>query len=247
MKYIKRYNEGYMEEKINDIREFFSNLKMITYHFEDYDIFNKFKNDIEKVLNTTCGMSFFGFTNLSECLYIPIIDTVTVQLHRMFDIILNNDYQGIYEGCNERKFYYNTFFEYDNKGKYYVKLKNHISEVISKQVNDEDFKSYYHILFRTRSFNNSEKIEEEKETNIINSIIDKYNLNDKYTISIYSSGSRRELNIIRKNRIVLNSGQEKEIEEAKIFGLQKYEELKKLQSTQDDYNNTVDKTKKFNI
>ena len=251
MKFIKHYNEGYnMTEKITDIREFFSNLKLITYHFEDYHIFNKFKNDIEKELNTTCGMSFFGFT-INGRFFDPIIDTVTVELHKMFDIIVNNDYQGIYDGCNERKFGGNRFEYYERNTKYYLYLENHISKVISSNVNDDRFTPYYDIRFRTRIFTNSDKIEEEKETKIINDIIDKYNLKEKYEILIDSSGSRREIRIIRKNRIILNSKQKKEIEKAKLFGLHKYEELKERIPGQIQHNDLIDsiiKNKnKFNL
>lgn len=247
MKHIKHYNEGYMKAPIIDIREFFSNLKLITYHFEDYDIFNNFKNDIAKELKTNCEMQFFGFTNSSEFCFFPIIDTVTSELHKMFNMIRNNDYQGIYDGCNELKFGHNRFLFYTKSGKYFTSLENHMSTVIARELDDEKFKPYYYFRFKTRSFNNSEKIEEEKEKNIINDIIDKYSLNDKYNISIYNSGSRRELKIISKNRIILSTEQEKEIEEAKLFGLHKYEKLAKMLSTEEDYNNTLDKTNKFNI
>jgi len=251
MKYIKHNNENYMNKKITDIREFFSNLKMITYHFEDYNIFNIFKTDIENELNVKCEMPFFGFSNLSESFFIPIIDTVTVQLHKMFNMIINNDYIDIYDDCNSGKLGYNRFIIYEKNGKYFSKIGNHMSDIISREVNDEKFKSYYYIRFRTRSFNNSEKIEEEKETNIINDIIDTHNLNDKYNISIYSSGSLREIKIISKNRIILNSYQKKEIENSKLFGFDKYQELEKLLSKQKEHNDNIENIthieKEFNL
>ena len=239
-----------MEKNIVDIREFFSNLKMITYHFEDYYIFNKFENDIENELNTKCDLSFFGFT-INGVFFDPIIDTVTVELHSMFDMIVNNDYQSIYDKCNDNKFWHNGFEYYDRNSKYYIYLGNHISKVISSNVNSEIFTPYYDIRFRTRIFTNSDKIEEDKEAKIINDIIYKYNLNDKYEITIWSEGSRREIRIIRKNRMILNFEQKKQIEEAKLFGLQKYEYLKERMPAQIENNILIDsiiKNKnKFNI
>jgi len=250
MTHIKSYNESFFDKKITDIREFFSNLKLITYHFEDYHIFNKFKTDIENELHTKCGMPFFGFT-LHGSFFDPIIDTVTVELHKMFDMIVKNDYQGIYDDCNTKKFGYNYFEIYEKSTKYYLYLENHISKVISSNINDERFTPYYDISFRTRIFTNSEKIEEEKETKVINDLINKYSLNDKYDISRYNEGSRREIRIISKNRIKLNSEQEKEIEKAKLFGLHKYEELKERIPGQIQHNDLIDsiiKNKnKFNL
>jgi len=243
MKYIKHYNESLNNTTIDDIREFFSNLKKFSYDFKDYYNIIELTHKIEKEIDNNSDMTFFGYTNSS--VFIPIVSTVTTHLHKMFDMIVANDYQGIYDYCNSKDSFFNYFIEMHENGRYYSKLKNHISTVLSKSLNNNNFKPYYELCIRKDAYKNN-KYSLSEQYDIIKDILNKSSLNDEYDLDYYMS-NRIYIKIIKKDNVILNSKQLKEIEIAKNFGLEKYNELYELLLKQEENNETVDMAKKFNV
>lgn len=224
MRNIITYESYYRKTLETDIRTFFSNLKMLSYFFEDYYKFNDFLDEIQNDTGVWHDMSFFGFTN--EFQYIPLVDTVTKHIHRIFHLIIESDYQKIYDYCNSERSDYNYF-----EKKYNYNFSNHMSEELSKLLYYDDLKPYFSTRYNT-------KLGVIKVSNDIENIIKKSDLNDKYNMNYYS----KEIRIIAKNRITFNAKQLEEIEKAKEFGLVKYEYLqfciknKSLIVTGDKYN-----------
>jgi hypothetical protein len=217
MKYIKQY-ENLNNNYIPDIREFFSNLKKITYLFEDYYNFLDLFDEINKKLNVKHTMPFFGFTNGSQ--FSPIVDTVTKELHKIFDMAVKNDYKGIYDGCNEEKFGWNYF---DKQTKIYFTIENHISITIAKALNTKYLDKPY---FDTR-FKKYDKYNILDKTDINDKILEIANessLSKKYKINVWEN----EMRIIAKKREDFTPSQLEEIEIAKEFGLEKYKYIKPL-------------------
>jgi hypothetical protein len=232
MKYLKTF-ERWGREFIADIREFFSNLKKITYYFKDYYKVDKFFTEISKEIGLKKPMWFFGFTNSTESFYSPIIDQITSKLHIIYPMILKNDYQGIYDWCNdENKSGYN-FFEISTKKGIVASIENHISKVIAKDLPTDGnekgvYKPYYNIKFWNYSIVYSNKREFEELKNIVDEMIKKSDLNDDYNFHVYSTDRIIEITVVHKNKINFTSEQLKEIEEAKEFGQKKYEHLQHL-------------------
>ena len=236
MKYLKTY-ESWGVDLVYHIREFFSNLKKLTYFFEDYYEIEQFFGEMANKMELRKPMTFFGFTTGSSSF--PIVDTVTSKIHLLFDMSLKSDYIGIYNWCNTNKNSYN-YFEKDDRHGIYSKLENHISEEIAKAVHDEHFRPY--MMFGTFNSRWDKKYETKELRVIAEKITKESKLNDKYTFSIYLSGNKIEISIIAKERIKFNSKQLAEIEEAKEFGEEKYKHLKhridnkKLIDTSNKYN-----------
>jgi hypothetical protein len=223
MKHIKTY-EKWGKEYIIDIREFFSNLKILSYLYKDYYNFLNLFDEIDTKLNTKHSMPFFGFTSEGESQYSPIIDTVTKVLHKIFDMIVKNDYQGIYDWFNDEK---NGFFYFDKPGKRpYFTVKNYISEQLTRDLNFL-VKPYFSTKFNTYDkYNYNEKINKSKD---ILEIAKESPLYEKYIFRVWEN----EMRIIAKQRDTFTPSQLEEIERAKEFGLEKYKHLKPLADAQE--------------
>jgi hypothetical protein len=219
MKYIKQY-EDFGKEYIYDIREFFSNLKKLTFLFEDYHNFLDLFDEIDTKLNIKHKMPFFGFTN--DFQFSPIVDTVTSQLHKIFDMTVQNDYQGIYDGCNEEKYGWNYF---DKKSRPYFTIESHISKTLAKALNFLD-KPYFDTKFI--KYTDYHFIDKTDMSNKIKNIIKDSTINKKYNIKVWEN----EVRIIAKKRIDFTPAQLEEIEKAKEFGLEIYKHLKPLADAQ---------------
>lgn len=221
MKHLKQY-ESYGTKIITDVREFFSNLKILQIYFEDYTEYNNFSDEIINKTGLYDTMAFFGFTNNSHSQYSPIVNTVTTHLHPLLEIAKNNDWKGIYDYCNNSTSYIG--FERTWGFTY----ENHIGEEIAKALNFIPL-PYYNLKFKnidaTNKYNREYIKITESQYNKTEQIIADSVLNKKYDIELRNYDKKMEINIIRKEKPNLTPIQEKEIEEAKDFGQKMYDEL----------------------
>jgi hypothetical protein len=229
MKYIKTYEYWGYDKPIDDIREFFSNLKILSYYFEDYHKINDLFKEIGDEIGEKVPMCYFGVTNESESQFIPIVNTVTKHIHKIFDMIVKSDYKGIYDYCNNSNGY--IYFERTRNGQLKgVSIDNHLSKEISNVLSYSDriMKVYYSCKFNHSRWTDNKYETTKEKKNVIANVIEKNNLKNKYNISNYYDNSN-EIRIISKNNIELNSEQLKEIEKAKEYGLEKYKYLKEIE------------------
>lgn len=243
MRFIKTY-ERWGVELVTDIREFFSNLKKLTFFFDDYYEIQDFFGEMANKMELRKPMIFFGFTTGGSSF--PIVDKVTSKIHLLFDMTQKSDYIGIYNWCNNNKNSGYNYFEKDDRHGLHSSLGNHISDEIAKAVHgDDDFRPY--MEFST--FNSMwDKKYETKELRVIAEKMTKESkLNDKYTFRIYSSDNRIEVSIIAKERIKFDSKQLAEIEEAKEFGEEKYKHLKHRIDNKKELDELNNQTNKYNL
>ena len=223
MKYIKTFEDSRFA-LIKDVREFFSNLKKLSYLFEDYYKFNQLIEVIKIKTHMRSERAIFYFTNNSESQYFPIVNTISEIIHKIFDMIVKNDYEGIYDYLNHEK---NGFYYFEKYGKYTsFETQTLATEEVAKALSFSE-KPAYRIKFRHDFGDNSKMSEKE---NMIRKIIQNSELSKKYNIKIYVSGNI-ELNIIPKEALIYNAEQLKEIENAGEFGQKKYDFLEPLENS----------------
>jgi hypothetical protein len=222
MKYIKtRESYGYDESKI-DIREFFANLKKFSYDFKDYYNFKNFLFDAQKEINANklqqkFELSYFGYTNGS--FFIPIIDKLTIELHKIFQLIIDEKYDEIYEYFNSDKSI--SKFEYIKPKYFSFSTKTYCTKELARLF-QKNFKPYY----KTRISFNKNKNDKDKIIKILEKFAEESKLNKDYNISIYSEGEWNvDVRFIKKIENIYTSEQELKIQEAREFGNKKYKDL----------------------
>jgi len=238
MKTYKQFNEAYHsnnDERI-DIREFFANLKKFSYDFKDYYKFKSFlldaknKIDARKLLlhnnlQYSFDMSYFGYTNDSETFYMPIIDNLTRELHKIFSLIVDEDYEEIYEYFNSDKSM--SRFEYMTPKYVSFSTKTYNTEKLARAF-EKDFKPYYETKIR------SNRDDKKEITKILEKLIEESNLSKDYNFSMYGDWFI-DVRIIKKVENTYTPEEELKIQEAREFGMRKYEILKWRQDNKETF------------